>query len=199
MSDEISRRRFLWGVGGGSALFGAAALVHAVTPWGPLSLKAPRSRSDSPQDLPVNRTARQAGVDEIALDPGWMLGLTGATTRMLTLAQLEELPQATESLPISCVEGWTVDATWTGPRLRDLLDLVGAPADATVRLRSMQQRGAFRETTMPAGYARDPRTLAALRLNGSRLDVDHGYPARIIAPARPGVLQTKWLTSIEVA
>lgn len=51
---------------------------------------------------------------------------------------------------------------------------------------------------MPPEYARDPLTLIALRVNGERLDVDHGYPARVIAPGRPGVLQTKWLTAIEV-
>ncbi|MBU2076234.1 MAG: molybdopterin-dependent oxidoreductase, partial [Actinobacteria bacterium] len=25
----------------------------------------------------------------------------------------------------------------------------------------------------------------------------HGYPARLIAPNRPGVLQTKWLSRLE--
>lgn len=199
MRDDLSRRRFLWGVGGGSALLGAAALAHSVSPWGPFSLKAPRSRTGSPQDLPVNRSARQADVSALALDPDWALSLSGSSTATLALADLERLPQHTEVLPISCVEGWTVDATWTGVRLRELLDLVRMPEDATIRLRSMQQRGAFRETTMPSPYARDPRTLVALQLNGERLDLDHGYPARIIAPGRPGVLQTKWLTSIEEA
>jgi len=32
-----------------------------------------------------------------------------------------------------------------------------------------------------------------LRLNGEILDLDHGYPCRIIAPSWPGVLQTKWV------
>ena len=41
-------------------------------------------------------------------------------------------------------------------------------------------------------------TLIALKLNGQTLDLDHGYPCRLIAPTRPGVLQTKWLSRIEV-
>ena len=41
-------------------------------------------------------------------------------------------------------------------------------------------------------------SLVALTLNGETLDLDHGFPARVIAPGRPGVLQTKWLSSIEV-
>lgn len=197
---DVSRRGFLWGVGGASALFGVAAVAHAASPIGPFSLKQPRARIGSPQDLPVNRSARQADVDPAAAGAAWMLTLgAGATALALSRTDLEALPQHTEILPISCVEGWTVDATWTGVRLRDLLALVGAPADATVRLRSLQRRGAFGATTMPAAYAQDPRTLVALRLNGEELDLDHGYPARVIAPGRPGVLQTKWLTSIEVA
>jgi DMSO/TMAO reductase YedYZ molybdopterin-dependent catalytic subunit len=53
-------------------------------------------------------------------------------------------------------------------------------------------------TTMGPEFAQDPTTLVALELNGEALDIDHGFPARIIAPDRPGVLQTKWLRSIEV-
>jgi DMSO/TMAO reductase YedYZ molybdopterin-dependent catalytic subunit len=45
-------------------------------------------------------------------------------------------------------------------------------------------------------HARSPRTLLATGLNGSPLDPDHGYPVRLIAPNRPGVLQTKWVTRV---
>ncbi len=29
--------------------------------------------------------------------------------------------------------------------------------------------------------------------------IDHGYPVRLIAPNRPGVLQTKWVSRLDVA
>ena len=51
---------------------------------------------------------------------------------------------------------------------------------------------------LPARHARDSKTLIALRLSGETLDIDHGYPCRLIAPTGPGVLQTKWLSRIEV-
>ncbi|MFI6788881.1 molybdopterin-dependent oxidoreductase [Nonomuraea sp. NPDC050383] len=35
-------------------------------------------------------------------------------------------------------------------------------------------------------------------MNGRTLDADHGYSVRLIAPNRPGVTQTKWVT-VEVA
>jgi DMSO/TMAO reductase YedYZ molybdopterin-dependent catalytic subunit len=82
--------------------------------------------------------------------------------------------------------------------VRDLLDKAGAPPGATIRVTSLERGGPYSVMDMPAEYARDPLTLLALRVNGQTLAPDHGYPARIIAPNRPGVLQTKWVDSLEV-
>jgi DMSO/TMAO reductase YedYZ molybdopterin-dependent catalytic subunit len=57
-------------------------------------------------------------------------------------------------------------------------------------------RGLYRVSTVAPPHARSPRTLLATGLNGSPLDPDHGYPVRLIAPNRPGVLQTKWVTKV---
>ena len=53
-------------------------------------------------------------------------------------------------------------------------------------------------THLPAQFADDDLTLIALGLGGEALSIDHGYPARLIAPNRPGVLQTKWVSRLEV-
>ena len=84
-------------------------------------------------------------------------------------------------------------------RLVDTAELVGADPASVVQVRSMQTRGAFASSELPADFAADPRTLLALELNGETLDLDHGFPCRIIAPNRPGVLQTKWVDRLEVA
>jgi DMSO/TMAO reductase YedYZ molybdopterin-dependent catalytic subunit len=39
-------------------------------------------------------------------------------------------------------------------------------------------------------------SLLALRVNGLDLSLDHGFPARIISPAVPGVHCTKWVTNM---
>ncbi len=151
-----------------------------------------------PQDLPINKSARRAGVTQIALAPSYALELRHAGgTRRLALADLEALPQHTERLPIACVEGWSASGDWTGVRLRDLLDLVQAPRGADVRVVSLQPDGPFRSSEVRGNLVEDDLTLVALRLNGERLALDHGYPCRLIAPNRPGVLQTKWLGRIE--
>jgi DMSO/TMAO reductase YedYZ molybdopterin-dependent catalytic subunit len=152
-----------------------------------------------PQGVPVNRTAVAASVTEAANDANWTLMVrNGDSRRTFSLAQLKAMPQQTHELPIACVEGWSQTAQWRGILVRDLMDAVGAPAGSTLRVTSLEPEGAYRLMTMAPEYAREERTLVALELNGSVLDLDHGYPARIIAPGRPGVLQTKWLQSIEV-
>jgi DMSO/TMAO reductase YedYZ molybdopterin-dependent catalytic subunit len=152
--------------------------------------------------VPVNRTAAQARIDA-KLDPsagddGWTLSVRGpGGEQTVTAAQLRALTQRTVSLPISCVEGWSAEASWEGVRVRDVLDLVGGVV-GDVRIRSAEQRGEYAQSVLPRAYADHPSTLLALRLNGSRLTRDHGYPVRLIAPNRPGVLQTKWVTELEV-
>jgi DMSO/TMAO reductase YedYZ molybdopterin-dependent catalytic subunit len=133
-----------------------------------------------------------------AFGADWRLSVVGPRRFQLTLDQLNALPQYEAVLPIACVEGWSVNGRWQGVRLVDLLDRAGAPPGAIVRFTSLEKAGFYATTTMPREYARDPLTLLALRLGGQRLSIDHGYPARIIAPGRPGVLQTKWVTRIEV-
>jgi DMSO/TMAO reductase YedYZ molybdopterin-dependent catalytic subunit len=65
-------------------------------------------------------------------------------------------------------------------------------------VQSLQRNSAYAASTVDVSHAGDPLTLIALRVNGETLDIDHGYPCRLIAPNRPGALQTKWLHSITV-
>ena len=82
-------------------------------------------------------------------------------------------------------------------RIADLLRMVGADRDPAL-VESLQRGGRYRSSVLEPPHAYDPSTLLALRLHGEVLDLDHGYPARLIAPDRPGVLQTKWVGAITV-
>jgi DMSO/TMAO reductase YedYZ molybdopterin-dependent catalytic subunit len=196
---QASRRGFLIGIGATAATLVALTAGQSFGVLDSLNLFAPRRQGFGPQTLPVNRTAQQAKVTELARDPGWQLEVrNGSRTEKLSRAALLALRQTEAELPIACVEGWSTNAHWRGVRLRDLMDRVGAPHDAGVRVSSFQPEGNYRVTTMGPEFVQDPTTLVALELNGENLDLDHGYPARIIAPGRPGVLQTKWLGSLEV-
>jgi len=153
---------------------------------------------DGPQGIPVNRTAEEAHIERV--DPAtWRLEVTYAdASRLFSLDELRKLPQASHDLPIACVEGWSASGTWTGVPVADLVAAVGAPEGSRVFAVSMQRRGAWRTSELPEQFVADRRTLLALDLAGEPLDFDHGYPCRIIAPNRPGVLQTKWVRRLEV-
>jgi DMSO/TMAO reductase YedYZ molybdopterin-dependent catalytic subunit len=66
-----------------------------------------------------------------------------------------------------------------------------APGLATVE--SLQEGGLYSTSVIPSGQVDDRDTLIALDLRGEPLPIDHGWPARLIGPNRPGVAQTKWV------
>jgi DMSO/TMAO reductase YedYZ molybdopterin-dependent catalytic subunit len=193
-----SRRTVLVGAGVAAGL-ATLVTVGQTVPWlRGVSVLAPRS-GEGPQGVPINRSAAAAGVLRSARAPEYRLTVAnGSTTRAFTVADLQAMPQTTHRLPIACVEGWSADAQWTGVVLSELIRAVGADPDTDVRMISLEPPGPYSRTTLPARHARDGQTLIALRLNGEVLHIDHGYPCRLIAPTRPGVLQTKWLSRIEV-
>jgi DMSO/TMAO reductase YedYZ molybdopterin-dependent catalytic subunit len=153
-----------------------------------------------PQGFPVNRTARAAGVLESARDAGYALVVEGRVERPLRLSRedLARLPQHSATLPIACVEGWSASRTWSGVRVRDLLAMAGAAPGARARVESLQRRRAYRSSELDHWQAHDPDTLLATHVDGEELHVDHGFPVRLIAPNRPGVMQTKWVARLVV-
>ncbi|MBJ7462986.1 MAG: molybdopterin-dependent oxidoreductase [Mycolicibacterium sp.] len=186
----------------GTWLAVAAATVVTVGQTVPVfrrvSVLAPRT-GEGPQGVPVNRSAAAAGVGRAASSPQYRLTVAnGARTREFSLDDLRAMPQATFRLPIACVEGWSADAEWTGVVLSELVATVGGSPDADVRMVSLEPPGPYSRTVLPARHARDSQTLIALQVNGETLNLDHGFPCRLIAPSRPGVLQTKWLSRVEV-
>ncbi|MBJ7290122.1 molybdopterin-dependent oxidoreductase [Williamsia sp.] len=193
----VSRRAILRGsfVAAGLAVLAFAGQTVPFLRW--ISFLAPRS-GEGPLGVPINRTAEAAGVVEGASAPDYALTLAAnGKTMTLTLDQLRRLPQHDSDLPIACVEGWSAQGKWRGVRVRDLVEMVGGDTDRDVRFVSLE-RGLYGVSVLPANFARNPASLVALELHGETLTIDHGFPCRLITPNRPGVLQTKWLTRIEV-
>ncbi|MEO7197486.1 MAG: molybdopterin-dependent oxidoreductase [Solirubrobacterales bacterium] len=197
----ISRRGMLGAVGLGSlgliVMTSGANLLGGIRE---IALLSPRGQSGGPAgsgDFQVNKTAELAGISTDKTGSTWRLKLTGGSTDVeLTREELFAMDQYTEHLPIACVEGWTTWQTWTGVRLADLATAAGAAIAATVLVESLQEGGAFRQATLAANQINDDRSLLALQVNGEDLTLDHGYPARVIVPALPGVHNTKWVSTM---
>jgi DMSO/TMAO reductase YedYZ molybdopterin-dependent catalytic subunit len=196
----LDRRGFLGAVFATSGLLALFTAGQTVRPLEPLALLAPRRPNRGPQGFAVNRTAAGARVVDAARDPAYRLLVEGRVARplRLSLSELHALPQHEASLPIACVEGWSTTQRWRGVRVRDLLDRAGAADDAEVTVRSLERGGPSAATELDRGHARDPDTLLALEVAGEPLHLDHGFPARLIGPNRPGTMQTKWVERLVV-
>lgn len=196
----ISRRGALALTGGASLAVAALTVGQSVDPLRSTALLAPRGQDvgDGPNDFQVNTTFADARIDEAAVRGGWRLALVGpgGAEETLSRGDLLALPLSTHELPIACVEGWSTSQVWTGVPLRDLAALVDGVDAEEVLLLSLQRTGAFSSMSVTGKQLRDERTLVALQVNGVDLSLDHGFPARLIVPAAPGVRNTKWLESI---
>jgi len=192
--QTISRRGLLAAVGGGSlALLVANAGESIGGPLRATAFLAPR-RSGG---FPVNKTAAGAKVTAGMVGAGYRLVIAGGERGLaLTRDELLALPQATQTLTLGCVEGWSTRQTWTGIPLAELARRAGVPDPQELLVESLQPAGILRQATLTGGQVADSRSLLALQANGADLSMDHGYPARIIVPALPGVHNTKWVGSL---
>jgi DMSO/TMAO reductase YedYZ molybdopterin-dependent catalytic subunit len=100
--------------------------------------------------------------------------------------------------------GAVANATWTGVRLRDVLDRACASKSAVEWVFAGGDRGSPAEGASPCEYARslpisDPivdEALLAYEMSGEMLPLDHGGPLRLIVPRWYGMASVKWLERV---
>lgn len=196
----LGRRGFLAASGAAAGLVVVLSAGQTVPALRGLTVLAPRRTDVGPQGFPVNRTAASVGLTEV--DPAaYRLIVDGPGVRdrlELGYEQLRALPQREAELPIACVEGWSASPRWRGVPVRDLLAVAGVSGPADLEVVSLQESNRLRSSLVPAHQSEDPDLLLALEVGGEALHPDHGFPARLIGPNRPGVQQTKWVGRIEV-
>ena len=197
----VSRRGALALVGGGAVFMAVITAGQTLGGWtrhAALLLPRGRDHGDGPNDFQINRTAVAAAITPESTGDSWRLTLNGGPAPVVfDRRTLQSMPQHTARLPIACVEGWSTTETWSGVRLGDLAQLAGVPSPASAHVVSLERAGAFSQAVLQGNQVLHPDALLALRVNGADISSDHGYPARIIVPALPGVHNTKWVASIE--
>lgn len=83
--------------------------------------------------------------------------------------------------------------------MRILVERAGAKDVVQVSVESLQRGGRYRRSIIDENEYTDVDTLLAFMVDGQLLAPDHGYPLRLIAPNRPGVLQTKWVGKLVIS
>lgn len=128
----------------------------------------------------------EAGPSSSSLDDGTP-GL------LLTMADLNALPQTEFVTQFKCIEGWSEIVQWGGVRLRDLIDAY-PPAPVNGR----EPRFVYMETpdgNYYGGYdmaaARHPQSLLVTHMSGQPLTQAHGAPLRLHMPIKYGYKQLK--------
>jgi DMSO/TMAO reductase YedYZ molybdopterin-dependent catalytic subunit len=137
----------------------------------------------------------------------------------LSLADLRKLPQYTVPATLECTgngrgfytpkvpgiqwgRGAVGNAEWKGPRLSDVLKLVGADPKAAFLEFDGADAGVLSTPdfirSMPMKKAMHPATLLALSMNGETPQM-HGFPVRLIVPGWDGTSWVKWVQRISAA
>lgn len=132
--------------------------------------------------------------------PDWTLTVDGLVDRPLRLdyGTLLARRPVHRYVTTECVDnpvGGALMSTalWTGLPVSDLLRASGARADMVI----FHSADEYREAT-PRRVLEDNGALIAYAMNGQRLPVAHGYPARLVLPGIYGFKSVKWLTRLEV-
>jgi DMSO/TMAO reductase YedYZ molybdopterin-dependent catalytic subunit len=127
----------------------------------------------------------------------WRLRVGGAVERPLTLTydELRAQPTADIRCDIHCVTTWSrLDNTFTGVRLRDLMEQAG--------VRPSAQFAVFRcaqgfTTSIPVDVARADDCAVVWLHDGRELAPEHGWPLRALVPRKYFWKSAKWLEGVE--
>ncbi len=104
---------------------------------------------------------------------------------------------------------WTVGAvhcaSWTGVRLRDVLEDTGIKSDAVYigyhavdKHISMDPNKEPISRGCPMEKALQDETLLAFKMNGEDIPLVHGYPLRLVAGGWPASVSGKWVNRISI-
>jgi len=191
----------------------------------PLNAETPAHLLDDPVTPASRLFVRNNGLPPEPSDPGtWQLRIGGEAclqARTFSIAELKRtFEHHTYQLQLECggngraefrprVPGnqWTTGAvgnpSWTGVRVKDVLESCGVAANAVY----LGYNGADRHLSgdpgkavisrgVPVWKAMEPESLIAFAMNGEDIPAEHGAPLRLVCGGWPGSVSGKWLTEL---
>lgn len=109
--------------------------------------------------------------------------------------QFKALPRKQVATDIHCVTRWTkLDTAWEGVAIQTILELAGVRPDARFVLAHCEQGYT---ANMPLEVLDDDDVLLADTFDGKPLELDHGYPLRLLVPKRYFWKSAKWIRGLE--
>ena len=128
----------------------------------------------------------------------WRLAIDGMVDRpgQFSLADLKTLPVSTQITEVSCEEGWSYIAQWSGTPLHVLLHAVGVHPQARYVVYYSIEKDWWESIDM--ADALHPQTLLSYGMNGAELPVPFGGPLRLRVPRQLGYKSVKFVQRITV-
>ena len=112
------------------------------------------------------------------------------------LPELYALPQVSQVTRLICVEGWSAIGKWSGVRLSDFLQRVGA--DLTAKYVGFKCADDY-YGSIDMASALHPQTMLALRYADQILPPKYGFPMRLRIPTKLGFKNPKHIQVIFVS
>jgi DMSO/TMAO reductase YedYZ molybdopterin-dependent catalytic subunit len=127
----------------------------------------------------------------------WTLTVSGDVKRpgQYTLAEIQVLPKLTQNTRHICVEGWDVIGRFSGARIADFLQKVGANLNS--KFLYVECADDYYES-LDMASALHPQSLLCYEMYDQPLTREHGAPIRLRVPTKIGYKQAKYLTSLRV-
>ena len=128
----------------------------------------------------------------------WRLTIDGLVDRptAFSLEQLRSFPRRSQITEVSCEEGWSYVAEWTGVRLSHVLNIVGVrPQAKYVVYFSIEPEW---WDSIDIDEAMHPQTFLTYGMNGQDLPLGNGGPLRMRVPRQLGYKSVKFLTHLTV-
>ena len=148
--------------------------------------------SSGASDFPVTWSVDQ----QTSVDPkNYRLIIDGDVSHplQLTLDELYAMPSVSESQIIYCPGEWRALVAWEGIPLSHFLSQAGAP---TVFDHLTVESVTNYSVSLSHDDVSVPGTMIALKAGSAPLKVEHGYPARLVLPGKPGYEWVKYVTRI---
>jgi DMSO/TMAO reductase YedYZ molybdopterin-dependent catalytic subunit len=140
------------------------------------------------------------GVDEVvAVDPAAFRLEVGGLVREKApwnLERLHALPQVSQVTRHICVEGWSAIGKWSGARLSDFLQAVGA--DLGAKYVGFQCADEY-YTSIDMASALHPQTQLSFRFADELLPAKYGFPMKVRIPTKLGFKNPKHVAAIFVS
>lgn len=158
-----------------------------------------RSAGDAPSNADSGQGEDVKGASPAQLAAPLSTGLTKTPGILLTMADIQKLPQREMVTQFKCIEGWSQIVLWGGVRFSDFFKAYPPARNADGSLLKYAAMGTP-DGEFFSGYdivsLLHPQTLLCYAMSGKPLTPEHGAPLRLAMPSKYGYKQIKQIAKI---